>query len=312
MEMILIKDLKDKENVTQQFIISSVNKSFSTNGTPYLRLTLKDISGVVAGVKWNLEDGDIDLCENGKIVKISGVLETYRNNLQINITKINSVSDNEIESFRFIKNAPLSKDEMMEQLDYYISLIKDTNLHELVKEIIYENIDKFSTYPAAVSVHHDYIGGLLYHTLTMAKIGLYLCDIYSFIDKEMLISGILLHDVGKTIEFDGNISYHYTLQGKLLGHISIMIAIIDYKARQMNIENDEKVILLKHMILSHHGEYEFGSPVLPQTGEAMLLNLIDNLDSKMEITNKALTDIKKGEYSQKIFALDNRILYKEN
>lgn len=307
----LIKDFKDNETIYQQFVISSITKSTSTSGKPYVRLTLKDISGTITGVKWNVEDEELRLCENGNIVLINGVLETYKNNLQVNINFIAPVKENEIEQFRFVKSAPLSKDELYQQLNYYLDLIKNETLHTITSELIKDNLSAFLTYPAAISVHHDFEGGLAYHTLSMAKIGEFLSSQYKFIDKDLLISGILLHDIGKTIEFEGDIAYRYSLKGKLLGHISIMSSMIENKAKELHLENDEKIVLLEHLILSHHGEYEFGSPILPQTAEAILLNLIDNVDSKMEIVNKALNDTQKGEYTAKIFALDNRILYKE-
>ena len=143
----------------------------------------------------------------------------------------------------------------------------------------------------------------------MADIGSYLADYYGDIDKDMLITGILLHDMGKTIEFEGPVIYKYSLEGKLLGHISIMVSEIRRAAEGLKITS-EVPLLLEHMVLSHHGSNEFGSPILPLTKEALLLSLIDNLDSKMVFTAKALEGVNPGEFTNKLFPLDNRMMYK--
>ena len=168
--------------------------------------------------------------------------------------------------------------------------------------------DKLYSYPAAVSIHHEYSSGLLMHSLSMADLAAFLCPIYDC-DYDILITGCLLHDMGKIIELEGPIVYKYSLEGKLLGHISIMCAEISKAADELKITS-EVPLLLEHMILAHHGQPEFGSPVMPLTKEALLLSLIDNLDSKMVVVNKAIADIEPGNFSNKVFPLDNRSFYK--
>ena len=168
--------------------------------------------------------------------------------------------------------------------------------------------DKIFSYPAAVSIHHEYSSGLLVHSLTMADIASFLAPIYEA-DYDLLITGCLLHDLGKIIELEGPIVYKYSTEGKLLGHISIMCAEIRKAAEDLKI-NSEIPLLLEHMVLSHHGQQEFGSPVMPLTKEALLLSLIDNLDSKMVVINKAINDVEPGNFSNKVFPLDNRSFYK--
>ena len=173
-------------------------------------------------------------------------------------------------------------------------------------------MDKFGesifTYPAAVSIHHEYSSGLLMHSITMADLADYLCPIYDC-DHDLMITGCLLHDLGKIIELEGPIVYKYSLEGKLLGHISIMCAEIRKAAEELKITS-EVPLLLEHMVLSHHGQQEFGSPVMPLTKEGLLLSLIDNLDSKMVVVNKAISDVEPGNFSNKVFSLDNRAFYK--
>ena len=144
----------------------------------------------------------------------------------------------------------------------------------------------------------------------MADLANYLCPIYDC-DHDLMITGCLLHDLGKIIELEGPIVYKYSTEGKLLGHISIMAAELRKAADELKIKS-EIPLLLEHMVLSHHGQQEFGSPVMPLTKEALLLSLIDNLDSKMVVVNKAVADLEPGNFSNKVFSLDNRSFYKPN
>ena len=148
------------------------------------------------------------------------------------------------------------------------------------------------------------------HTVSMLEIGEFLYHKYPDINYDLLMSGIILHDLGKTIELEGDIVFKYSLEGRLLGHISIQAAEIRKAADKLGIKSDVPM-LLEHIVLSHHGQLEYGSPVMPLTKEALLVNLIDNLDSKMTIVTKALEGVEKGEFSQKVFALDNRMFYKD-
>ena len=143
----------------------------------------------------------------------------------------------------------------------------------------------------------------------MAELGDFLANKYQPVNRDLLITGILLHDIGKVIELEGPVVYHYTVEGKLLGHISIMVSEIRKAAEELNIKN-ETPLLLEHMVLSHHDKPEFGSPVPPLTKEALLLTLIDNMDSKMAIVTKALETVNPGEFTQKIYPLDGRMFYK--
>lgn len=305
----MIKDFVENTYINEQLLVSSLTKSTASNGKPYLRIGFKDASGQINGVKWNINEDDLNNCVVGNVLLVSGRVETYKSIMQLDIDEIKSIEDNQIDLTKFIKPCPVNPDELIKKLDYFINSINDVDCKKIVSEIFKLYRKDFVVFPAAISVHHDFSSGLLYHTISMAEIGEYLSKHYSNVNKDLLISGILLHDVGKTIEFESGTAYKYSLQGKLLGHITIMSAIIDEVALKFNITS-EAPMLLKHMVLSHHGEYEFGSPVLPQTKEAILLNLIDNLDSKMAIVDKALEDVKNGEYSSKIFPLDGRILYK--
>jgi 3'-5' exoribonuclease len=219
------------------------------------------------------------------------------------------VNPNDIDVVKFIKQPPVPKEELIKRFNSHVESIKNEDCRKILDYEIKRLSPKLFEYPAAVSVHHDYGSGLLMHTVSMADLGVFLANYYPNVDKDILLTGILLHDMGKTIEFEGPIVYKYSLTGRLLGHISIMVSEIRRAAEGLKLTS-EVPLLLEHMVLSHHGSNEFGSPVLPMTKEALLLSLIDNLDSKMVIVEKALDGVNPGEFSQKIYPLDGRCIYK--
>ena len=154
-------------------------------------------------------------------------------------------------------------------------------------------------------------GGLATHVVGMLDLADHLCKQYPLLNKDVLFGGVILHDLGKLIELSGALVSEYTVQGKLLGHISIMQAIVYEKAKELHLEKEEETMLLRHMILSHHGQYEYGSPVLPMLPEAEMLYLIDNIDARMNTIEKALSGVQEGEFTPRIFALENRSFYKQ-
>ena len=183
-------------------------------------------------------------------------------------------------------------------------------MHKIVSEILNDHKDAFYEYPAATRNHHDFYSGLATHVLGMLKLAQQLCQLYPMLDQDLLYSGVLLHDIGKTVELSGAIASEYTVEGKLIGHISIMQAEIMAKAKELHLDDSEEVMLLRHMVLSHHGVYEYGSPVLPMIPEAEMLYMIDNIDARMNTIQKAFEPVSEGEFTPRIFALENRSFYK--
>lgn len=307
--MKLVNELFEGDILETQFLIASSNKCVNNLGSYYFNLELKDMTGSIAGKKWEAKPEDDNIYVAGNIIQARVEILKYKEALQCKIVSARLVSKDEIDVTRFIKNAPRSKEELISRLDYYICSIKDMDCRKIVNYFINKDKEKIYIYPAASSIHHEYASGLLMHTVSMLEIGEFIEKKYPDINHDLLMSGIILHDLGKTIELEGDIVYKYSLEGRLLGHISIMAAEIRMAADKLHIQSDVP-LLLEHIVLSHHGELEYGSPVRPLTREAFLVNLIDNLDSKMTIITKALEDVEKGEFSQKIFALDNRCFYK--
>lgn len=310
--MSLIKDLVSGERlINEQFIIGSVNKSSASNGQLYARINLKDYTGSITGVKWALTKDEENILKVGSVIAVDGYVESYKNSLQLRIEMLNGVSENDYDESKLLKPSPIGKDVLLARLDKIIQQIVDADYKKLVEYIYSEKKNEIIASPAAISVHHEFAPlGLLYHVVSMGESASFLADHYNPINKDLLLAGVLLHDIGKTIELKKeNLAYAYSFQGRLLGHISLMSAYIDGVCEKLEIDK-EKSTLIKHLILTHHGELEYGSPVLPQTKEAILLHMIDDIDAKMMICDKALAETAPGEFSQKIMPLDNRCLYK--
>ena len=284
-------------------------KTNGANRSTYLSLTLQDETGSVDAKLWNANEEQVNTIVKGKVVQIKGDVIKYNDDRQIKIIKINVASNDDYDKIKFLKQAPLDSDFMINQIKKYIEKIDNMKLYQLVTTLFEENIEKLSIYPAASKNHHEYVSGLAYHTYGMLKVGEAFCELYPSLNKDLLYAGITLHDLGKTIELSGPVVPEYTVEGKLLGHISISNAMIKETADRLHIEGEE-VTLLQHMILSHHGKNEFGSPVLPQVKEAEILHLIDNIDARMAMMDKALENVEPGSFSKRVFSLENRALYK--
>ena len=306
--MKMIIDFNDHDHIEGQFLVGSVSKGVNTNGGSYFSLELRDASGSITAKKWDATLDDEQLFVSGNVISLVGETNKYKDQLQLKVLSAELVALEDIDVARFVKAPPIPRVELEKKFKDYVSSIKNQDCLKIINYMINKFGDKIFSYPAAVSIHPEYSSGLLMHSVTMADIAAKLCPIYDA-DYDLVISGCLLHDLGKIIELEGPIVFKYSVEGKLLGHISIMAAEIRKAAEELKITS-EIPVLLEHMVLSHHGQQEFGSPVMPLTKEALLLSLIDNLDSKMVVVSKAVNDLEPGAFSNKVFSLDNRSFYK--
>lgn len=307
----MIKNIKAGETCRLRALISNVTsgKTNGNNKTTYLTIMLQDKSGVITSKLWAAKPEQIEALQTGCVVDVCGDVIKYGDELQLKIEKIEIFSTEEEEQVKYLKSAPYSIEEMTDGLMDYLNAIKDPDIHAVVKALYDEHFDKLIVYPAASRNHHEYVSGLAYHTLSMLKMAKAVSLIHTDLNTDYLYSGILLHDLGKIIELSGPVVPEYTLEGRLLGHISIASALIEKKASELNLSG-EMMTILKHLILSHHGKQEYGSPVLPQIMEAEVIYLIDNLDARINMMSKALENIEEGHYTKRIFALENRSFYK--
>ena len=307
--MKFIKELTEGERVTSQFLISNVNKGVNNLGSPYLNVELRDASGQMPAKKWEVTSEDDSIFVIGNVIEVTAEIIKYKDALQAKIITAKLLNEEDIDVTRLVQSAPISKDVLIKDFNGYVTSIKDNECKALLDYFIKKYENKLFVYPAASSIHHEYSSGLLMHIVSMCKMGEFIASNYKNINRDLLLTGIILHDIGKLTELEGPVIYHYSLEGKLIGHISIMAAEIKEASNKLGLKG-ETPLLLQHMILAHHGQQEYGSPVLPLTSEALALHLIDNTDSKLTILNKALDETKEGEFTQKVFALDSRLFYK--
>jgi 3'-5' exoribonuclease len=305
----LIKDFQDGVHLRQPFLVNQVNKGMTAAGQPYLTINLQDKTGWIEGKLWDVKPDIESMIEPGSFVMVDGDVVAYRQSLQIKINQVQKLNPDSLDVSMFTMAAPVPLKTLEEQLKQTIQSIQDDAYRGLVETLIKKYYDAFILYPAAVRNHHEYISGLLYHTLSMIKVAEVLLPLYQPLQRDLVIAGILLHDLGKTQEFTSAVIPRYSTEGKLIGHINLMAGEILSLGQQRNIDR-EKVMLLQHLVLSHHGKPEFGSAVAPATKEALFVHMVDDFDAKMTMVEKALDPIEPGSFTPRVFALDERSFYK--
>lgn len=304
-----IKDLKNGDAVSSFYLLDSVIKGVASSGKIYLTLILKDKTASIESKIWEVKEEDLENLKSGILINVQGTVLDYKGKLQLKISSYRLKTENdELNLEDFIQIAPVPKEIMISELNYFLKSIDNIKLKSITIELLNKYKKSFVSYPAAKSMHHDFYSGLLYHTITMLKVAKSLVSIYPSLNKDLLYSGIILHDLGKTIELSGPIGTTYTLEGELLGHICIMSDEVARCAEKLGIDGEE-VILLRHIILSHHGKYEYGSPKLPMIKEAEIINFIDNIDARMMMFEKNLANVEPGTFSERIFGLEGRNIY---
>ena len=307
-----IRDLKKGNKINNFFLVKEKNIKEAINGK-YLDLILKDKTGEISAKIWKCDIEQYKYIKRGIVLKIKGSVEEYRNILQINIIDI--VSNENLNTIKnkndFIPCSFYLPKEMYEKILKIVNDFNNYSFKKIVTRRLMETKEKLIYYPAAKTIHHNFHGGLLTHIINMLNIAEKLIIIFPFLNKELLFSGIILHDLSKTEEMDADEIgvIDYSIQGKLIGHISLELINIARIGKEENIDK-EIIIILEHLILSHHNFPEHGSPKQPSLPEAEMLYLIDNMDSKMNQYEKIYKELNEGEFFKKIFFLDNKNIYK--
>jgi 3'-5' exoribonuclease len=285
MKDLFISDLKAGASITGFFLCTDKQVATKDDGTAYLRLTLSDKTGSVAAIIWDTPDG----FEVGDFVKVAGVVGTYRDKPQLKVNRIRKAFESEIDPADFFAVSKRDRGEMMEELQGLIRSVEDPHLARLLVRIVVDGeVHKLlPDAPAASVYHHAYRGGLLEHILNLIGLAGHLAPTYK-VSRDLLIAAAVLHDIGKVYELDFSRSTEYTVAGNLLGHISIGMAFVWNEIRQIEGFPEDLARRLLHILASHHGSKEAGSPVLPQTKEAWLFHLCDLMDSRMGMADAAL------------------------
>jgi 3'-5' exoribonuclease len=291
-------------------LVKNSTKGIASNGKPFLTLILQDRTGDIEAKLWDISDQDEQTYKAETIVKVSGDLHNYRGRLQLKIRQLRPASPQDgMKISDFLETAPVSQDEMMGKITQYIFDMKNPNIQRITRHLLKKFNQDFLVYPAATKNHHEFVSGLAYHVISMLDLAKAITGLYPSLDRDLLYAGVILHDLGKVTELSGPISTAYTTEGNLLGHITIMVNEIGKAAEELGI-NGEEVVVLQHLVLSHHGKMEWGSAKPPMIKEAEILHYIDNLDAKMNMMDRALRHVKPGEFTERVFALDNRSFYK--
>ena len=296
---IFIKDIQEAGAVDSLFLVKEMSQYETKAGKPYLRLILMDNTGEVPAMIWENAQQLAPLCQPGKIGRFVGQSLSYKGSMQLKVVKVKEVNDADVDLDQFMPTTSHNMVEMLEELSALIKSVNEPHLRELLLSFANDRElwTLFGRAPAAKSMHHAYIGGLLEHTLGICRAVDAIAPLYPGIDRDLLMAGAVLHDMGKVKEFSFEVPpFNYSDQGRLLGHMTICQEMLRQKVATLADFPEHTALLLQHLILSHHGRYDYGSPVLPMTREAMVLNFLDDLDAKMNYLDRLSSKTAGDDY----------------
>ena len=293
----------DTATVTTYFLLSSLQVREKKQGGQYLALTVTDRTGSLEARMWDEVAEAIATCSEGCYVKVQGDISKYQGKFQITLKKLRLAADHEIEPADYQPATRFDVEAMWAELRGYVEAFQNTELRRLVFAFLDDERigPAFQCAPAAKRLHHAWLGGLLEHVLTLVRVCRATAPFYPEVDADLLVTGAILHDVGKVRELDWKSSFRYTLEGQMIGHISIAQGMLREKVLELAPFPEKLRVLVEHMILSHHGRYEFGSPKLPMTPEAILLSALDDLEAKMQaVRNEFAAAVASGKSSGEV------------
>jgi len=295
---IFIANLAEGQQINDSFLVSKKLYAETKAGKPYLALTLMDNSGEIEARVWDKAERYNSIVETGSIIRVQAITKPYREQLQLTITSLQPVSEDNIQLHHFMPASKRPANEMKKELFQVIGSVETPHLKKLLHAIFQGDLlEQFLLAPAAKKMHHAYLGGLAEHTLSVTGLAGKLSDHYPALDCDLLTAGALLHDIGKIQEFNFSaVPFDYTDPGRLIGHLVLGSEMVRKEA--VHIDDFPEGILdqLIHLILSHHGRHEFGSPCLPMTMEAILLHHLDDIDAKMNYIEKLSDKLKGNDY----------------
>lgn len=275
----------DNDTVTSYFALSTLSVREKKQGGQYLALTLTDKTGTMEARMWDEIAEAQASCSEGCYVKVQGQISKYQGKFQITLQKMRNAAESEIDPADYLPATRFDVDEMWTELRGYVGQFTNPDLKRLVFAFLDDETiaAAYRIAPAAKRLHHAWLGGLLEHVVTLVRVCLATAPFYPEVNSDLLVTGAILHDIGKIRELHWKNSFGYTLEGQMIGHISIAQGMLVEKVKELAPFPEKLRVLVEHMILSHHGKYEFGSPKLPMTAEALLLNVLDDLEAKMQV-----------------------------
>lgn len=315
MEKQTVRDLKDKDSVDCLFLVKEKNVSVGKNGRPFMSLVLGDQTGSIDARVWDRVDELSQEFESGDVVKVKGLIQIFQNRKQLIVHRVEKPDQSTVQIEDFIPASGKNTDDMFMELLIIVRSMKNDHLRQLTLDVIEDPEIKplFMRAPAAKTIHHAWRGGLLEHILSISKILEFLASHYDFLNRDLLLFGGIFHDIGKVWELSYDGALGYTDKGRLLGHMLLACELVEKKASRIFGFPEDLKDMCKHIILSHHGKLEYGSPKRPKFMEAMLVAMVDDLDSKMNtiqtfIENERNVGDKWSRYHDlfdRYFMLDN-------
>jgi len=291
MQHLWIKDIKENAKIEGNYLVKSKSIGQTRQGNSFLTLTLGDKTGTIEARVWDRVEEISIHCKEGNIVTIAGQANTYRNQIQIQIHELIK-SKSPIDPTIFQESSPKDIPHMLSDLKTLVNQIQNRHLRTLIDSFMADHhfVTQFKKAPAAKHFHHSYLGGLLEHTLSVSQMAVRVSEHYPELDCDLLLSGAILHDIGKIEELTVEPTIEYSNKGRLLGHIVLGVVMVEEKLQSLKDFPSELALRLKHLILSHHGEFDFGSPKRPKFLEAFALHLIDDMDAKIHGLSRLLKD----------------------
>lgn len=301
------------EEVVDFFLVKDKQIRQKKSGDTFLSLELSDNTGMISAKIWDDADNYNSVFEKGDIVKVQAAVSSYQGKNELHIKRLRQANaDDGVASEDFYPVTPYDISEMFENLRGILDSIEDETVQRIIHAFFEDQdfTESFCRSVAARNLHHPYVGGLLEHTLSVVKICAFLADHYNSIDRDILLAGAFIHDIGKISELNSGPELDYSRQGSLKGHMILGLEILNRMLEKTGDAETETGLLLQHMILSHQGEHEWGAPVLPMTVEAILLHFADNMDAKKYIATSSISaDKQDSDFTPKVFSLGRR-LYK--
>lgn len=282
-----VNELQDGDNVEEVFLLAERQVRANRNGDSYFLSQLRDRTGQISGLLWNVNESSVNHVVEGDYVRVKGKVQLFQGNLQMILMRIDPADGEEIDPDDFLPKSNTNVEEQFTKLQEILLGITDDDLKALMQSFLsdQEIVDGLKAAPAGIRLHHAYSGGLLDHIVNLSETAVRISDLYPNVDLNLLLVGIFLHDLGKIRELSYDTSFQYTDEGQLIGHLVMGVEMLSDKIRATEETTgrsfpNETVLRIKHMILSHHGTQEFGSPKVPMTLEAIALHHLDNLDAK--------------------------------
>ena len=288
-KQVFASQIQEGQAVEDLFMVKDMSRAETRAGKPYLIMTLMDRSGEVAGRLWENADALIGVCQPGSLLRITAQAQAFRGALQLKIDSVLPVNRGDFDETLFLQTTSKDIGEMVAAITSMAAAVKDPFCRKLLLKFFQDDsfLADFQKAPAAKSMHHAYLGGLLEHTLTVSQLAEMLAGFYRLLDRDLLITGALLHDIGKTRELSYDaFPFDYTDKGRLVGHLVLGVEMIQKVISSIKNFPEDLATRLQHLVLSHHGRYEFGSPCLPMLSEAFVLNFLDDMDAKLNFLGR--------------------------